>query len=102
MVLRGEDDIADYLDRFVNGLPKTFNPRKFYPEDWAVLARLAGMRVDGEEELYDCLADPNEWRTLASAAGYDRIKPGLGRWIPKTSAPPKPVRADYDFDFATY
>jgi alpha-L-fucosidase len=35
---------ADYLDRFVSGLPKTFNPRKFYPEDWAVLARLAGMR----------------------------------------------------------
>jgi len=34
----------DYLDRFVNGLPKTFNPRKFYPDDWAVLARLAGMR----------------------------------------------------------
>jgi alpha-L-fucosidase len=23
----------DYLDRFVNGLPKTFNPRKFYPDD---------------------------------------------------------------------
>jgi alpha-L-fucosidase len=34
----------DYLDRFFNGLPKTFNPRKFHPEDWAVLAQLAGMR----------------------------------------------------------
>ena len=34
----------DYLDRFVNLLPKTFNPRKFFPDDWAVLARLAGMR----------------------------------------------------------
>jgi len=33
----------DYLDRFFNVLPKTFNPRKFYPDDWAVLARLAGM-----------------------------------------------------------
>ena len=33
-----------YLDRFVNVLPRTFNPRKFYPQDWAVLARLAGMR----------------------------------------------------------
>ena len=34
----------DYLQRFINDLPQTFNPRKFYPEDWAVLARLAGMK----------------------------------------------------------
>jgi len=34
----------DYLKRFVEDLPKTFNPRKFYPRDWAVLARLAGMK----------------------------------------------------------
>ena len=34
----------DYLNRFVNDLPRTFNPRKFYPRDWAVLAKLAGMK----------------------------------------------------------
>jgi len=34
----------DYLDRFVNELPKTFNPKKFDPEEWAVLAKLAGMK----------------------------------------------------------
>ena len=34
----------DYLQRFIHDLPKTFNPRKFYPTDWAVLARLAGIR----------------------------------------------------------
>jgi alpha-L-fucosidase len=34
----------DYLERYFTLLPKTFNPRKFDPEDWAVLARLAGMR----------------------------------------------------------
>lgn len=34
----------DYLDRFVNELPKTFNPRKFSPQDWAALAKLAGMK----------------------------------------------------------
>lgn len=34
----------DYLDRFVNELPKTFNPRKFHPQDWASLAKLAGMK----------------------------------------------------------
>ena len=35
---------ADYLDRFVNELPKTFNPKKFDPDEWAVLAKLAGMK----------------------------------------------------------
>jgi len=34
----------DYLDRFVNELPKSFNPKKFNPEEWAVLAKLAGMK----------------------------------------------------------
>jgi alpha-L-fucosidase len=34
----------DYVHRFITELPKTFNPRKFHPEDWAVLAKLAGMR----------------------------------------------------------
>ncbi len=33
----------DYLQRFF-ALPHSFNPRKFYPRDWAALARLAGMR----------------------------------------------------------
>ena len=34
----------DYLDRFENDLPKTFNPKKFDPDEWAVLAKLAGMK----------------------------------------------------------
>lgn len=34
----------DYLNRFINELPKTFNPKKFNPEEWAVLAKLAGMK----------------------------------------------------------
>ena len=34
----------DYLDRYVNELPRTFNPKKFDPDEWAVLARLAGMK----------------------------------------------------------
>ncbi len=33
-----------YLKRFVEELPKTFHPRKFAPGDWAVLAKLAGMK----------------------------------------------------------
>lgn len=34
----------DYTQHFFEDLPKTFNPRRFDPEDWAVLAKLAGIR----------------------------------------------------------
>jgi len=40
--LAGAD--AAYTRRFFEDLPKTFNPRKFYPQDWAALAKLAGIR----------------------------------------------------------
>jgi alpha-L-fucosidase len=33
-----------YLERFVNELPESFNPRRFDPGEWARLAKLAGMR----------------------------------------------------------
>lgn len=35
---------ADYARRYFELLPRSFNPRKFHPEDWALLARLAGMK----------------------------------------------------------
>ena len=34
----------DYTARYFAELPRTFNPRKFNPEDWAALAKLAGIR----------------------------------------------------------
>ncbi len=34
----------EYLGRFINELPKTFNPQKFNPTEWATLAKLAGMK----------------------------------------------------------
>ena len=34
----------DYAKRYFSELPRTFNPRKFHPEDWAALAKLAGIR----------------------------------------------------------
>ena len=40
--LAGASD--DYTKRFFSELPQTFNPRKFDPEDWAALAKLAGIR----------------------------------------------------------
>jgi alpha-L-fucosidase len=35
---------ADYLNRYVNELPKTFNPKDFAPDEIATLAKLAGMK----------------------------------------------------------
>ena len=40
--LAGASD--DYRKRFFADLPATFNPRKLHPEDWAALAKLAGMK----------------------------------------------------------
>ena len=34
----------DYLDRFISELPQSFDPKKFEPEDWARLAKTAGMK----------------------------------------------------------
>jgi len=34
----------DYLDRFINELPQTFYPERFNPDEWARLAKLAGMK----------------------------------------------------------
>ena len=34
----------DYTDRFFNDLPRTFNPTRFDPAEWARLAKLAGVR----------------------------------------------------------
>lgn len=34
----------DYLERYINELPKTFNPQLFDAREWARTARLAGMK----------------------------------------------------------
>ncbi len=40
--LAGASD--DFTRRFFIELPQTFNPRKFHPQDWAALAKLAGVK----------------------------------------------------------
>jgi arylsulfatase A-like enzyme len=43
--------------------------------------------ADGNEELYDDVADPNEFTNLADDPDYRRIKRDLARWIPRDNAP---------------
>jgi hypothetical protein len=57
---------------------------------------------DGTEELYDCIADPNEFRNLASQEKYSSLKTEFAQLMPKTSAPPKPERDAFNFDFKSH
>jgi iduronate 2-sulfatase len=43
--------------------------------------------ANGDEELYDELADPLEWKNLAGESQYTSIKAELAQWMPKTNAP---------------
>jgi alpha-L-fucosidase len=40
--LSGASD--DYVNKYINELPGYFNPEQFKPQDWAKLAKLAGMK----------------------------------------------------------
>jgi hypothetical protein len=57
---------------------------------------------DGGEELYDRVADPNEFRNLAGEPKHHKLKQELAAWMPPTSASPKPEASQYDFDLPTY
>ena len=43
--------------------------------------------ADGGEELYDELADPQEWTNLAKKPEYAAVKQELSRWLPNVNAP---------------
>jgi arylsulfatase A-like enzyme len=57
---------------------------------------------DGTEELYDRVTDPNEFTNVASKPDLAPVKTDLAKWMPKTSAPAKPERDAFDFDFKSY
>jgi len=49
--------------------------------------------ADDSEELYDVLADPNEWTNIAGDAKLADIKKQLAKWLPAKSAAPLPGSA---------
>jgi len=57
---------------------------------------------DGGEELYDRVADPHEYTNLAADPKLADVRARLAAHVPETSAPPKPDRDRFDFDFKTY
>ena len=49
--------------------------------------------ADGSEELYDMLADPNEWTNLAGDSKFAEVKRDLAKWLPKINLKPVPGSA---------
>jgi arylsulfatase A-like enzyme len=43
--------------------------------------------VDGSEELYDIVADPNEWTNLAGKRRFARVIDDLAEYLPADNAP---------------
>jgi arylsulfatase A-like enzyme len=43
--------------------------------------------VDGSEELYDLIEDPNEWTNLAGSPRFARVKRELREYLPDYEAP---------------
>lgn len=51
--------------------------------------------ANGDEELYDEAADPQEWKNLASDPQHAAIKSELAHWMPSTNVPtPKDEKPD--------
>lgn len=69
----------DYQDKYFNELPKTFNPKKFDPEEWAKLAKLAGMKYmvfTAKHHNGFCMWDTmtSEFNIMNSGYGKDILK----------------------------
>jgi choline-sulfatase len=46
--------------------------------------------ADGSQELYDMVADPNEWTNLAAKPEHATTIAELAKWLPKVDMPPAP------------
>ncbi len=59
--------------------------------------------ADGTEELYDLLADPNEWINLAGQPQFAAVVAEHRRWRPQPDEPPAPASASrvLTYDAAT-
>ncbi len=50
--------------------------------------------ADGTEELYDIIADPNEWTNLAGDSRHVAVMAEHRRWLPRIDLPPAPRSAN--------
>ncbi|TWU61663.1 sulfatase [Crateriforma conspicua] len=45
--------------------------------------------ANGDEELYDSVADPYEWKNLANDPAFTSVKKDLAEWLPSDAVKPK-------------
>jgi len=69
----------DYQNQYFNELQKTFNPKQFDPEEWAKLAKLAGMKYmvfTAKHHNGFCMWDTktSEFNIMNSGYGKDMLK----------------------------
>lgn len=70
----------DYRNRYFNDLPKLFNPRKYNPDEWAELAKLAGMQYvvfTAKHHAGFCMWDSKttDFDVMSTPYGKDLTKP---------------------------
>ena len=70
----------DYLDRYISELPKLFNPRRYNPDEWAELAKLAGMQYvvfTAKHHAGFCMWDSKttDFDVMSTPYGKDLTKP---------------------------
>ena len=73
----------DYQNQYFDELPKTFNPKKFDPEEWAKLAKIAGMKYmvfTAKHHNGFCMWDTktSEFNIMNSGYGKDILEEIIG------------------------
>lgn len=82
----------EYCQRFFTLLPRTFNPTRFNPRDWAVLAKLAGIRYvvfTAKHHSGFCMYDTRttDFNIMKTAYGRDITGPLLQAFREQGIAP---------------
>ena len=72
---------ADCTDETRFAEAQSFGNHSIRSRDWRLI-----VYENGAKELYDHRNDPDEFRNLANAPAYKKIRNELSRWLPQNAA----------------